>query len=287
MTAKHNVERISKESTVDLRTALLYAIEQLGIDLERLLTQVNEDPYALARAVRGADWETTFAAPVRNAYAVGAFREYNRRFSSVATHHALRQFLDGEGNSPYARAHVSFRGASLVREIDASIRAALISAVDDGFIEYRNSKDVARAIVDRKIIGLDTRLQNAVYRRARLMREQGIAEEKIAKESAKYSKKLLKYRADMIARSEMISAANEGHLEAWKLGIDQGMINKRAQKQWIAGRTERTCIICNDLHGQKALIHSPFRSNVTGQAIMRPTAHPSCRCTMILILPGQ
>ncbi len=283
MPPKKRTERLSPESVSALERAFLLVVEALGVSLEEILLQVDEDPYALARAIRGADWEEDIAAPVRKAYEVGALREYNKKFRAVAVKHALLQFIDGEGNTPFAKAHVSFEGTRLIKSIDASVREGLIQAINEGFEELVNPRQVARTVVKRKIVGLSPRLATAVQKRAKLLRAKGLPETQIEKETERYAKKLVRYRAQMIARSEMISAANQGHLEAWKVGIDQGMIAKNAKKQWIAGIGERTCPICLELHGQKRFIHSPFHSKVLGRDLMRPTAHPSCRCTMILV----
>jgi hypothetical protein len=47
------------------------------------------------------------------------------------------------------------------------------------------------------------------------------------------------------------------------------------ERVWIADETERTCELCQDLDGTTADLGEPFEGG-----IMRPTAHPSCRCTL-------
>jgi hypothetical protein len=70
---------------------------------------------------------------------------------------------------------------------------------------------------------------------------------------------------------------NAGRLGAWQKAVNHGSIGWDAQKEWLAAAGERTCPICNALHGQRAGLTDawPFGG-------LTPPAHPSCRCTIII-----
>lgn len=277
------IEPLNKSNVSAIQRAFLQAVERLGLNLDEIIAQVDADPFALARAVRGANWEDVFAGPMREAFEVGATKEYHRAFRAEAVKHGLMEFFSEKGNVPFARAFIDFQGALLVRNTDRTIRRGIVDAIQEGFKEYESARDVARAIIDREIIGLDPRLAKAVMKRGQLLRAQGLSEAQIAKRTAAYSKRLLRYRARNIARSEMIGAANQGHLDAWDVGMDRGLIDKTARKRWIAGPGERTCPICRELHGKTVPVKNMFHSTVLGRDLARPAAHPSCRCTMVLL----
>ena len=77
------------------------------------------------------------------------------------------------------------------------------------------------------------------------------------------------YRAETIARTEVIDAANTGKLMAaqqspWVL-----------TKLWVATDDDRECEECMGLDGEQVAIDKEFSNGDDG-----PTAHPRCRCTL-------
>lgn len=89
-------------------------------------------------------------------------------------------------------------------------------------------------------------------------------------------------RADLIARTESMNAANEGQLQLWDQAAEDGLINPNtAQKEWIVGDDEKLCPICQDMDGEQVGLDEDF--NVDGEDIDAPPAHPNCRCTVALV----
>ncbi len=88
-------------------------------------------------------------------------------------------------------------------------------------------------------------------------------------------------RAEMIARSEAIYASNAGaELGYLQSGVVEG-------KEWLVAADERTCEICMDMDGRKALIGSSFEINdikenyglnfdYTDNSMPHPPLHPNC-----------
>lgn len=80
-------------------------------------------------------------------------------------------------------------------------------------------------------------------------------------------------RAQLIARTEVMTAANEGQRQSWDQAIDQGFLTGDEKKEWIA--TEGACPECQDLDGQVVGINESYPD--PGQD--GPPLHPNCRCT--------
>lgn len=82
-------------------------------------------------------------------------------------------------------------------------------------------------------------------------------------------------RADMIARTEIMSAANQGTLEAYSQAQEAGLLPANAMKEWIA--TSDACDICANLDGVAVGFDESF--DFDGEDIDSPPGHPHCRCT--------
>lgn len=80
-------------------------------------------------------------------------------------------------------------------------------------------------------------------------------------------------RADMIARTETMTAANEGNREAWDQALEAGLLPEDAKKVWIA--TSDACPECDELDGEEVGLNEDYSSD-GGDG---PPLHPNCRCT--------
>ena len=96
----------------------------------------------------------------------------------------------------------------------------------------------------------------------------------------RYAKRIHRYRAEMIARTEILRAANEGRNEAWRQGIEEGYINPGVKKYWsveIDGRQCEECVAMGDQYDEDNAI--PISDQfVDGD----PPLHPMCRCDVLL-----
>lgn len=90
-------------------------------------------------------------------------------------------------------------------------------------------------------------------------------------------------RADLIARTESMIAANEGQAEAWDQAVEAGLLTGNEQKTWIVSEDEALCPICDGLADQTVGLDENFKSPDTGEEFDQPPAHPRCRCTTGLV----
>ncbi len=89
-------------------------------------------------------------------------------------------------------------------------------------------------------------------------------------------------RADLIAHTETMRAANTGLAKSWQQAQEKGWLSGDARKRWIAAGDGpppygSTCDICLGLNGETVKINESFSVGDD------PPAHPNCRCTMGIV----
>jgi ADP-ribosyltransferase exoenzyme/Phage Mu protein F like protein len=98
----------------------------------------------------------------------------------------------------------------------------------------------------------------------------------VEKRTDAYYNRLLRRRADTIARTEIITAENLGRYATWADSIGRGLNGVDSLKEWSPG--PGACRVCQKRVGEKVLWNQPFSGG-----IMMPPAHPNCRCTAVLL----
>jgi SPP1 gp7 family putative phage head morphogenesis protein len=82
-------------------------------------------------------------------------------------------------------------------------------------------------------------------------------------------------RAEMIARTETMTAANEGQRQGWDQAVESGLLTGDEKKEWIATGDSNVCPQCDELDGTVVGLDEEY-PNDGGDG---PPAHPDCRCT--------
>ena len=85
-------------------------------------------------------------------------------------------------------------------------------------------------------------------------------------------------RAETIARTETITASNQGQILAWEQAKEEGLLGGNEKKVWIVTPDDRLCPICEPLDGVTVGFSETF--DVEGEALEGPPAHPNCRCAV-------
>lgn len=100
-----------------------------------------------------------------------------------------------------------------------------------------------------------------------------------------YTDNYLDYRAETIAQTESVRAANYGLQDAYEQAIDRGVFPSDAVKQyWRIALDEKTCEIClsvADLNPNGRAMGEDFDSIDGPQD--SPPAHPRCRCSVEIV----
>lgn len=210
-----------------------------------------------------------------------------------------------DGLNPDTLAFLQNYRLRLIREIDDETREAIRDILIEQARAGDNPRVAARRI--RETVGLTRQQTRAVtnYRRA-LENLDGLAVQRALRDKRfdrtvlrairedhpltkaqiddmveRYRERYLKHRAETIARSESIRAANAGAYQAIRQAAARGDVPAEAvRRYWVVAPGERTCPICRaipKLNPNGVGLMQMFKTPV-GPLLM-PIAHPSCRCT--------
>lgn len=184
------------------------------------------------------------------------------------------------------------RSAQLVTSIDQSNRLAIREVISQAFTGPRTVDQTARSL--RNVVGLHPRWARAVQnfndKNFRRLIKDGYSTEK-AQETAdamteKYRRKLIRRRAEMIARTEVQQAQNFGREASWQASERAGLVDPRAEKEWrtapLGSRYGPPCEECSSLRGTRVPWNGSFANGYS-----MPPAHPNCRCTAVLVPPTR
>lgn len=176
------------------------------------------------------------------------------------------------------------RSGSLIRGITSEQRAQVRTIVGRALSRGEHPREAARYI--REVVGLDPRSEAAVAR-MRAQMAKTLPREQVAARVQEYAGRLRRVRAETIARTEMLTATNKGREATWAEAAAAGYIDRTtAKREWSVGTKEGACPVCRPMHGKRVALDEPW-TLPTGRMVDTPTqAHPRCRCTQLLILPG-
>lgn len=190
----------------------------------------------------------------------------------------------------------------------AAIRAALIEGVKDGMTtdalvkvfkenigltpEQRKAvKSYQRTLERGSAAALDRTLRDRRFdRTVQRVIDTGdvLTGKQIERMVGRYTENMLRMRADMIARTEMLKIIEEARETALKHSLKRAKISEKlVVKEWISLQDEKVRETHMHLDGQKQPLAKPFRS-ISGAKLMRPGDRSApasevinCRCSML------
>lgn len=188
--------------------------------------------------------------------------------------------VDMEAVDALSRQYAQTQSGKLIRSITDTQRAT-VRAVMGGALDGQYTGDKAARLI-RDTVGLHPAWAQAVVnQRARVLasalkdgKPLDKAEALADKASERYGAKLLRRRADNIARTEIITSENLGRFASWADAIGNGYGRPDDVKEWDAELNE-CCESCRAMHGETVQWDRPFSNG-----LMMPPAHPSCRCAV-------
>ncbi len=184
---------------------------------------------------------------------------------------------------PRATAWAAARSGELVVGIGESVRAEIRQLITSSFVNQIDPRQIAREIPRQ--IGLFPRwaaaVENSYQRNRTSFLAEGLtsteAEARAERLAEAYRDRLIDSRSMMIARTEVMTAANEGRAISWQQAQDAGLVDlSNSSKEWIAEAD--ACEECSIYDGEIVAANDDFSSD-DGM----PPAHPNCRCTAVLI----
>ena len=206
-------------------------------------------------------------------------------------------------DSPALVTWTNNRVSDLIVGVTQETKKAVTEIVRAGFVEGVAPRVQARQI--RRIVGLTARDAGAVDRFLRGQLDAGIAVKRAETLADRMRNRMIRRRAETIARTEGIRAANQGQLQAWREAADEGLLNPSTTRRiWVAADDSRVCPICAVLDGQTIGFDQPFVTNVEAVSFtdngdsftihstkllktpiveQTPPAHVMCRCAVGLV----
>lgn len=110
--------------------------------------------------------------------------------------------------------------------------------------------------------------------------ENGVSPSTAKANALKYADEQHRYRASVIARTEISNAYNNGELLGIKDAQAKGFIGT-TKKRWVTANDSRVCEACRKIHNKEVDIDADFPTDYGDKAC--PTMHPSCRCVVSYI----
>ena len=185
--------------------------------------------------------------------------------------------------NPYVQPWIEAHAAELVSQVTAETKQAIRAVIADAFNRGLPPRKAALAM--RNLVGLTEKDAKTVMRYWQTVTAEGNRTAQAANALAdKYAQKLLQRRADLIARTEIVTSANAGVQSSWRQAQSEGFLLPTTLQEWIAAvGSPRTCAECIAMDGQRVPVGEPFisaRGPVSG-----PALHPNCRCAVSLYTP--
>lgn len=203
--------------------------------------------------------------------------------------HLIQNFTDAQRQSTK---QALLRGITLgrnPREIARNFRdsVGLTPYQENAVARYRS------ALINNEPIALrrklrDRRFDGSVLRAIR--DGTALSEERINRLTERYRQRYIKYRAEVIARTEALRTANEGAHEMWEQAVESGQVDaSRVRRYWITAndaRVRNAHVVIPSLNPQGRGIAEHFRTPL-GPLLMPgdPSGLPgniiNCRCVVV------
>ena len=114
----------------------------------------------------------------------------------------------------------------------------------------------------------------------------GLPPARVASLQLRYAERLRRLRALTIARTETITASNQGQIQLWKQARTSGLLRGTERKKWTTTPDDRRCPFCAALDGVTVGLDEQFDGGDFG-SVDGPTLHPNCRCAVVLETEGE
>jgi len=163
----------------------------------------------------------------------------------------------------------------MIKEVTASTQSAVQQIITTALQEGGHPYETAREI--RQMIGLTENQMKSVSNYQEKLLSEGTRSGKAVDAMVdSFVNGKIRDRAEVIARTETITAACQGQQLHWNQMVQEGLIDKtEMEKVWIATPDDRVCEECSGMDGEATEIDGVFSSGDN-----TPAAHPDCRCAI-------
>ena len=308
------LHRLADGATPEFRRAFLKAVmaSKADIPIGKMTAALNGGDFEVAFRLAVDAWEKN-AGPWRN--------DTSRQLRDVLEKagQAAEQFLPRsitasfDVTNPEAVRWAGERSTTLLDQVTVDTKRAIRRIIARSFREGIPVQQIARDL--REVVGLTERqaesivryrsqilglaarktaggdLQDAIKKQAgrqRIPARRGLTAQRIETLVDRYRQRLLRERAETIARTETMEASNQGQLQLWKQAVNSGLITEsQTKRKFIVTPDDRLCDICAPMRGQIRGLNEPFVSPKNGAQRTVPPIHPRCRCAVGLVIQRQ
>lgn len=179
--------------------------------------------------------------------------------------------------NPYGIKWMKERATHLIdQRLTKSQREVVTAILESSFERGLRAEEIFDEI--KANIGLTRRWNQAVANRREKLTAAGYNRDEVESRTEKYREELLGKRAQMIARTETLTAQAEGRNEVWRVADEAGLLPE-VQRRWLSagptGNPDAPCEICLELDGKTARLGEPYESMFLGAVDMPgEDAHP-------------
>lgn len=168
----------------------------------------------------------------------------------------------------------------LIKQVSDDTRSAIRTIVQNAMQYGGHPTQQAKQI--KSMIGLLPRQAQAVSNYRGALEEEGRSADQVDRMADKYSDRLLRLRAETIARTETLRSSNQGQLASWKQAQSQGLLRSTFRAQWLVTPDDRLCVYCAAVPAMNiggVALGGMF--NTPLGPVMCPPLHPNCRCILV------
>ena len=276
--AVHALEAVAADFAPAVRDAFLLAVERAKgkVALTQLSQSVtNGDIIGIQNLIPDLDL-VEFKAEITRALETGA-NNAQEFFPKT-----IRDNISFDLLNPKTIEYINGYTGDLITGINNDMRKAISSVVEAGITNGEHPYKIAQSIKSTGI-GLTNRDANAVINRKSQLKAAGkLSAPQIEIAVGRYEQTLLNGRLERIARTESLSAANQGQQALWDQAVDEGLL-EGGLKHWLFTDDDILDDICRQaaaMNSEGVPIKEPFKT--PSGDMMQPPQHPNCRCTSVI-----
>jgi hypothetical protein len=272
------LHRLADAAYPELRDALETVLTQAGLNipLEVLTQYLASGPPTLAITALEEAWRTGGAPALQDVFEtqlpplVTSAAQAAQGTAGVTVAFAV--------TDPAILLAVEAYGAERVTAIAETTREAIRAATSTAFQTHQNVGQLARTI--RELVGLTPRQAESVVRYHAGLLAEGMPASRVETLVARQTQRLIRRRAEAIARTETISAASAGQHLLWQQAQAQGLVDAQIRRWWILtpGACPKYCVPIPDLNPDGVGVNEPFQTPIG--PVLYPTVHTNCRCAV-------
>jgi hypothetical protein len=165
----------------------------------------------------------------------------------------------------------------LVSQITASAQSSIEIAFKNAIESGRGTSEAADDIL--AAIGLFPRQVAALANyRKQLQAGSKLLARRVDRMVDRYAARLLRQRADTIARTSIIDAESAAREAVWRVAVEQGLLDPEQMVEWLT-TSGNPCAICLEMEGHTRPIDGYYDAGLPWNG--PPTAHCNCQCVEI------